>query len=966
MTSRHSKRQKLDDGAPKSSPAPSRTPVTYGKGSKSSPAVNGNTAARSSSDAKAEWFAAKADVASARRRLRPLAREEKEEVEMDVYDDIEGAHRGGRPYIQRGNTDARKSRQKPALDPLRNQEDGAESPKKATKPTDLGFFKKFGKEEEGDYSRETSQSGGEAGPSGRAQRSAARTAGQGKGWITSTGPPKKTFEDEMREIQEHAQQETQDADSEDELVKQNDPKRTSARRPAQKAASVMSSAATTKTKKQALDRRKAAASREASLEIPESDEAERVVVDLPSASSAQESEDAIEFESIAPKEKAAVKPTRNSVALARILFHDNQLQCLRNIALEKATRKRPISLTNLDDEYAKVANVIVQTITAGESNSMLLIGARGSGKTAMIDQIIREQSKTHADDFHVVRLNGFIHTDDKIALRDIWRQLGKEMEMDEDDAVSKNYADTMTRLLALLSHPAENGIETEQVTKSVIFILDEFELFAGHPRQTLLYNLFDIAQSRKAPIAVLGLTSRIDVVESLEKRVKSRFSHRYVHLSLSKSLTAFEQICHSAIAIQLDELTDDEKKTIEQARAASGLLVKDSETDIKALANWNTAVNDLFASETCKNFLERLFYTTKSLPEFLTTLTLALSTLPTTSQTTNSVLEHFSTSFSNFAALQAPDSKLSLLPSLGTLQLALLVCAARLTNIYNTEIITFPLVYEEYKVLASKAKLQASAAGAVATAKVWGKSVGRGAWEGLIDVGLVMQDGNSGAGRVDVGLEELRDCGVDMGDSDSMGEEGEGQRLNLYEYPKHTSHDLAPACIVFTPALFYSSQHSSQQSKIHSGTGLVFATLSIIILLGLEQQMNALQRIIIPTSSPKTWTVNLAHTCPNLMRQFTTPHPLITSFPSHHRLPSSTYRTPKLSARFASLSDSVPRHTTSTTYMAISQDGNRMLRCATTQGCRQEAKDCDDSMPRTLEKGIVAYSICIRAIPLAA
>jgi origin recognition complex subunit 4 len=44
--------------------------------------------------------------------------------------------------------------------------------------------------------------------------------------------------------------------------------------------------------------------------------------------------------------------------------------------------------------------------------------------------------------------------------------------------------------------------------------------------QTLLYNLFDIAQSRAAPIIVIGLTTELDVVESLEKRVKSRFNHR--------------------------------------------------------------------------------------------------------------------------------------------------------------------------------------------------------------------------------------------------------------------------------------------------------------------------------------------------------------------------------------------------------------------------------------------------------
>jgi origin recognition complex subunit 4 len=38
------------------------------------------------------------------------------------------------------------------------------------------------------------------------------------------------------------------------------------------------------------------------------------------------------------------------------------------------------------------------------------------------------------ENFHVVRLNGFIHTDDKLALKEIWRQLGREMELEDDTA----------------------------------------------------------------------------------------------------------------------------------------------------------------------------------------------------------------------------------------------------------------------------------------------------------------------------------------------------------------------------------------------------------------------------------------------------------------------------------------------------------------------------------------------------
>jgi origin recognition complex subunit 4 len=54
----------------------------------------------------------------------------------------------------------------------------------------------------------------------------------------------------------------------------------------------------------------------------------------------------------------------------------------------------------------------------------------------MLENIISDLSRDHRSDFHVVRLNGFIHTDDKLALKEIWRQLGMEMEV-EDDLVNR-------------------------------------------------------------------------------------------------------------------------------------------------------------------------------------------------------------------------------------------------------------------------------------------------------------------------------------------------------------------------------------------------------------------------------------------------------------------------------------------------------------------------------------------------
>ena len=46
----------------------------------------------------------------------------------------------------------------------------------------------------------------------------------------------------------------------------------------------------------------------------------------------------------------------------------------------------------------------------------------------------------------------------------------------------------------------------------------------------------------QAPICVIGMTSRLDVIELLEKRVKSRFSHRQIYLYPSNKFEDYLKI----------------------------------------------------------------------------------------------------------------------------------------------------------------------------------------------------------------------------------------------------------------------------------------------------------------------------------------------------------------------------------------------------------------------------------------
>ena len=782
------KRRKLDTpekGHSKSSPAQrtTKTPDTASKREKTGDrAQSSGNGIRPASAGQESWKQAKAKAQELRGRKAGTSPQKAKNV--DVYDDIEGAH-SGRSRLKPLTDSASKKKR---LDPLQNQ--NAATPANASPAKQNGgldFFKRFTKPRDQDETLkkeaeqhvvDSAKTGPADTPGDEGSRDEEMQDAEQDNSVTQTGKgawkswayadkPKKTFEDEIRDLEKAARE---NAENGEDTETQD---RTSPRRRGRQGSTsvVVPQKAETASKahfqpivtpnmvKAAKSTRKAFTDDAVPKRRKKDDKADAMDVDNELEQQLQS-----EIGSAAPsttpfKQKLQPSVKKSAHKVSNVKFEAEQLQVIQSVVLQQLTSKRQVRLANLDDEYAKVSTMITQAVTAGESNSMLLIGSRGSGKTTLVNQILREQAIEHPEDFHVVRLNGFIHTDDKIALREIWRQLGREMDLDEEESNLKNYADTLTSLLALLSHPAEQGREQQQgqVTKSVIFILDEFELFASHPRQTLLYNLFDIAQSRKAPITVLGLTTRIDVAESLEKRVKSRFSHRYVHLSSAKSLVAFQEACKAALVVRREDLGDEERQVLDAPASSSA-----SRPIGTAIDKWSSFIDTLLTQDDMTSHLQHIYYTTKSVPDFQASMILPVSAIPTDEATTGSdLLTHMIPT----AALSAPDSKLTLLSSLSTLHLALLICAARLTAIHAQDTIPFVQAYEEYKSIASKAKIQASASGALAqgaTGRIWSKDVARDVWAELVEMGLVMEDGARG-GRVDVGLEEIGMCGVELG-----------------------------------------------------------------------------------------------------------------------------------------------------------------------------------------------------------
>lgn len=79
----------------------------------------------------------------------------------------------------------------------------------------------------------------------------------------------------------------------------------------------------------------------------------------------------------------------------------------------------------------EIHNIMTRAVQ-GESNSLLLLGGPGSAKSAIITTALNQLKNEYPDpgSFFTIRLDGQIQTDDKIALKEIARQLALEMNIE--------------------------------------------------------------------------------------------------------------------------------------------------------------------------------------------------------------------------------------------------------------------------------------------------------------------------------------------------------------------------------------------------------------------------------------------------------------------------------------------------------------------------------------------------------
>ncbi|NWI41244.1 ORC4 protein, partial [Picathartes gymnocephalus] len=330
-------------------------------------------------------------------------------------------------------------------------------------------------------------------------------------------------------------------------------------------------------------------------------------------------------------------------------------------------------LFGMEQQYRHLLELLKRTTVHGESNSALVIGPRGSGKTALLNHVLKDlrEMKQVRENLLEVHLNGnqllmkipflsgLLQTNDKVALKEITRQL--QLENVVGDKVFGSFAENLAFLLEAL----RKGNRTSSCP--ILFVLDEFDLFVHHKNQTLLYNLFDISQSAQTPVTVIGLTCRQDILELLEKRVKSRFSHRQIYLMNSFDFKQYIKIFKKQLSLP-DEFPDE-----------------------SFAQKWNNNVQLLSEDKAVQDVLQNLFHHTKDLRSLHLLLMLALSAV---------TVHHpllTAADLQEASRQHRADSRANIVHGLSVLEICLIIAMKHLNEVYDGEPFNFQMVYNEFQ-----------------------------------------------------------------------------------------------------------------------------------------------------------------------------------------------------------------------------------------------------------------------------
>ncbi|XP_070279153.1 origin recognition complex subunit 4 isoform X3 [Myotis yumanensis] len=150
------------------------------------------------------------------------------------------------------------------------------------------------------------------------------------------------------------------------------------------------------------------------------------------------------------------------------------------------------NLFGLQVQYKHLIELLKRTAIHGESNSVLIIGPRGSGKTMLINHALKELMEVEdvSENVLQVHLNGLLQINDKIALKEITRQLNLENVV--GDKVFGSFAENLSFILEALKKEFPDKLFAEKWNENVQCLSEDKSV------QEVLQKHFNVSKSLRS------------------------------------------------------------------------------------------------------------------------------------------------------------------------------------------------------------------------------------------------------------------------------------------------------------------------------------------------------------------------------------------------------------------------------------------------------------------------------------
>ena len=140
----------------------------------------------------------------------------------------------------------------------------------------------------------------------------------------------------------------------------------------------------------------------------------------------------------------------------------------------------------------------------------------------------------------------------------------------------------------------------------MIFILEDIDFYIEQTKQILLYKILDMLQYCNIPFVFLATSQKVDIVDSFEKRIKSRFSHRQI-LFYQESFAEFEGAVNKLIENEFSIPLEQQHMNLAEQKIKTGQDFYKEQSEIDYRRECLQQVVSLIEKPETKHFLQIAF-----------------------------------------------------------------------------------------------------------------------------------------------------------------------------------------------------------------------------------------------------------------------------------------------------------------------------------------------------------------------